>query len=74
MEYEQITQTSRIYKYGDGEEFMSRENAEKQVNKALLNIKTELALQKLHEKAMVRLIEEHNGFQIVVKINIPKLV
>ena len=74
MKYEQITQVSKIYKYGDGEEFMSREDAKAQADKALLNVKTELALQRLHERAIAKLVEAQNGFQIVIKINIPKFV
>lgn len=73
MDYEKITQKSRIYKYGDGEEFLSKEEAKQLIEKEFQKVKTELALMKMHDKAIVKINEAFNGFQIVVELRIPKL-
>ena len=79
MDYEQIevftriTQTSRPYKYGEKEEFKTREEALRKVEREEESLKTIMALQGIYNISEVKHIEESNTFQIVVTIEIPKI-
>ena len=74
MKYRQVTQASRPYKYGEGEEFLTKETAMKKIENLEQEIKTELAIQKIYDKSEVRIVEVPNVLQIVINIKIPVLV
>lgn len=74
MEYKEIKQTSRAYEYGQGKEFLTREDAQQKVEEVKKNLTTQLALQKLYDKTKVEVIEVENAFQIVATTKIPKLL
>ena len=73
MIYSQITQTSRAYKYGEGEELRTREEAIEKVTKVEKNANTELALIRLLPFSKTKIIEENNAFQVVVTMEIPSV-
>lgn len=61
MDYKH-TLTSRPYEYGEGKEFLTREDALKEVQ----NLEEEI---KKIENVEVHIIEGANAFQVVVKLN-----
>ncbi len=71
MKVQFLTQNSRIYKY-EGEE--EKKKVLETINKELIRIKTDLAMQHLYDKAVVDVIENDKGLQIQITFNIPKFV
>ena len=71
MKVDVIVQNSRIYKY-EGEE--EKQKVLDTVNKEVIRVKTDLAMQHLYDKAEVEVIEVEGGFQIQITLRIPKLV
>ena len=74
MKYEQILQESETFLFGEGQRYETREDALKAVNNLLQKVKTEIAMQKMFEKAETEIIELKHGFKIAVVLNIPKFV
>lgn len=75
MEYERITQCSRLYRYGENEEFKTKEEAEDAIKKLENQTKTELAIKKLYDVSEVDIYEAKNAnaFILMVTIKIPNL-
>ena len=75
MQYEKITQCSRLYRYGENEEFKTKEEAEDAIKKLDNKIKTELAMKKLYDVAEVDIYEAKNANALIlmVTIKIPNL-
>lgn len=74
MKYEQVTQTSRSYEFGEGKEFETRDEAYKHVNTVLRKLKTDMALMNIYNLSETKIIEESEAFQIVIITQIPKIV
>lgn len=74
MNSKQILQESKIYLFGEGEEYATREDARKAVEKKLQSVQTELAMQRMYDKAQTDIVEGENGFRIAVILNIPQFV
>lgn len=73
MDYKQV-QKSQLYEYGEGKEFISREEAKESAEKMRRNVVTEVAMKKLYHLAKVNVEEKKNAFQVVVEIKIPQFV
>lgn len=73
MEYKQVKQYSPLYEYGEGKEFLTREDALRKIKKAENDLKTKMALNNLYEISKVEISEEKNSFQLVVTTKIEKL-
>ena len=73
MEYEQVVQCSRAYKYGENEEFKTREEAEEAIQKLRQKIVTTLALKKIYELSEVKLHDVNNAMLLVVVTKVPKI-
>lgn len=71
MQSETVLQTSRIYKCIGKE---SKPDLLERVKKEVQKIHTELAMQRLYDKAKTEIIELECGYQIAVIIKIPKFV
>lgn len=71
MKYDQIIQESRIYKYGEKEEFKTREDALIKAKNKENDAKTEIALIKLWDLSQTEIVEENEAFKVVIKIKIP---
>ena len=74
MEYEQILQESDPFLFGEGQRYATREEALKATNDVLQKVKTDIAMQKMYEKAETEIIELQHGYKIAVVLNIPKFV
>ena len=74
MEYKQVKQYSPLYEYGEGKEFLTREDALRKIKKAENDLKTKMALNNLYEISKVEISEEKNSFQLVVTTKIEKLL
>ena len=73
MEYEQVVQCSRAYKYGKNEEFKTREEAEEAIQKLRQKIVTTLALEKIYQLSEVKVHDVNNAMVIEVVTKIPKI-
>lgn len=74
MKYEQITQTSRPYEYGEGKEFLTKEEAEKKIKKLEQKIKTDMAINGMYKLSETKIVEIDNVLQLVVVTKIPKML
>lgn len=76
MEYEQITQSSRPYRYGENEEFKTKEEAMGCIKKLMQEVNTKLALLQLYDKSEVNIYESDsaNVLILVLKIKIPRIL
>lgn len=74
MEYRQMRQKSRLYYYGEGKEFLTKEEAKEAMKRKIQKIKTELALRRIYEVTSVDLKEKDNAFQIILRVKIPVLL
>lgn len=72
--YRTFTQTSRPYKYGEGEKLRNKEEALNKMRQLENKIKTELSLMKIYELSDVKVVEIENALQIVVTVKIPIVV
>lgn len=74
MNSEQILQESDPILFGEGQRYESREEALEATKKQLQQVQTELALQRMFEKAETEIIELQHGYKIAVILNIPRFV
>ena len=68
MKYSQVLQTSQIFPCTDE----NREEVLEQVNKELIKVKTEVALQYMYDKVEAEIVKLKAGYQITLIINIPE--
>lgn len=74
MEYNQIIQTSRIYEYGEGKEFKTKQEALKKAQKEQSDAKTRSALKKLWEYVTkTEIVEKGNTVQVIMILEIPSM-
>lgn len=73
MEYNQITQTSRLYEYGKGKEFKTQKEAFEKASKVQKEVNTELALIRLLPFSKTKIIVKDNSYQVMVNIEIPSV-
>ena len=73
MKYKQITQCSKLYKYGRNEKFKTREEAEREIKELKQEIATQLSLLKIYNMSEIEIAESENVMQLLVKVNIPQL-
>lgn len=73
MEYKQDKQVSRLYEYGEGKEFATRDEALEAVTKEKQNIGTILSIHNLYKIETREIKELNNAFQLEVTIKIPIL-
>lgn len=74
MDSEQILQESSTILFGEGQRYETREEALEETKKQLQQVQTELAMQRMFDKAETEIIEMQHGFKIAVILNIPKFV
>lgn len=70
MQYEKITQCSRLYRYGENEEFKTKEEAEDAIKKLENQTKIELAIKKLYDVAEVDIYEANNANALILMVTI----
>lgn len=75
MQYNQVIQKSRIYEYGEGKEFKTRQEALEKVQEVKkLCVPTKAALLKIFEYLKeTEIVEKDKTFQLVVTFEIPSI-
>ena len=74
MESEQILQESKPYIFGEGGQYVTREDALEALQRDLQRVNTQLAMQRMFDKAETDVIEFKNGYKIAVILRIPRFV